>query len=366
MKERTSNQATPYLAVIYGAIHAVIDAVCAVVVVSARRVHGLPLSRGFWLVLGYNLLAFGGQAPFGWATDRLRNPRVAAVSGILCTSFALIFLRVEPHLAVFFAALGNALFHVGPGVVTLYTRPGRATDPGIFVAPGALGLALGMGLGRSGDISSWPWGIALAISLAVALRVRHPAMPYDGVGSGDGAAVARTLSVGVAPGAGALAVTLLLLSVAVRAMVGMAACHACPRISLVTRGGPLVAFSGKALGGVIADRLGWIETSVGALLLSAPLIAFSGGNPMVALLGLLLFQMTMPVTLVAVAKVLPRRPGLAFGLCCLALIFGSLPSFFPMLKGFYQPGLFLGLILAATVAVFWGLRLLGPALPRVR
>ncbi len=355
---------------IYGVIHAVIDAVCAVVVVSARRVHGLPLSRGYWLVVGYNLLAFGSQAPFGWATDRLRNPRAAAVSGILCTSFALIFLRVEPHLAVIFAGLGNALFHVGPGAVTLYTRPGRATDPGIFVAPGALGLALGLGLGRSGHISLWPWGVALAISLAisltVALRVRHPAMPYGGEGNGDGATVARTLSVGVAPGKGALAVTLLLLSVAVRALVGMAACHACPRIPLVTRGGPLVAFSGKVLGGIIADRLGWIETSVGALLLSAPLLAFSGGNPMVALFGLLLFQMTMPVTLVAVAKVLPRRPGLAFGLCCLALIFGSLPSFFPLLKGYYQPGLFLGLILAATVAIFWGLRLLGPALPRVR
>jgi Na+/H+ antiporter NhaD/arsenite permease-like protein len=42
---------------------------------------------------------------------------------------------------------------------------------------------------------------------------------------------------------------------------------------------------------------------------------------------MLLFQMTMPVTLTAVHRLLPKRPAFSFGLTCLALIIGAAPVF---------------------------------------
>ena len=48
---------------------------------------------------------------------------------------------------------------------------------------------------------------------------------------------------------------------------------------------------------------------------------------------MLVFQFTMPVTLAAVYLALPRRPGLAFGLPCLALLLGALPG----LTGYLDP-----------------------------
>ena len=355
-------QYTPHLTGIYGAIHAAIDATCALVVLSCAALHGLDHEQAFWLVVLYNMLAFAGQAPLGLAVDLLRAPRVALLAGIAMTATAALLLRVEPYSAVIVVGLGNALFHLGAGAFTLHTRPGHATDPGIFVAPGALGLGLGIWLGKTGKVAVWPLvqvAVAvLAVSLVISFMLRNPPMPYGAPADpqrGDAQSSRARVTVGI----GALIITLLLSSITVRALVGMAGCHACPRALLVIMGLPLVACAGKMLGGIVSDRVGWIETSVGALLISAPLIAFGGGNPLVIIIGLLFFQMTMPVTLVAVVKVMPRLPALGFGLCCLALIAGSAPAFFPEVRAYYDPTAFFALILASATAVFVGLRMIG-------
>jgi FSR family fosmidomycin resistance protein-like MFS transporter len=83
--------------------------------------------------------------------------------------------------------------------------------------------------------------------------------------------------------------------------------------------------AGKAAGGVLADRFGRAAVGVGAVVLSAPLLVVAPGVAAVGIAGMFLFNMTMPVTLVAIADVMPERPGFAFGLTCLALIAGALP-----------------------------------------
>jgi len=83
--------------------------------------------------------------------------------------------------------------------------------------------------------------------------------------------------------------------------------------------------TGKAAGGVLADRFGRTFVGVGALIVSIPLLAVGPRWALAGIMGMLLFNMTMPVTLVAMADIMPERPGFAFGLTCLALIFGSLP-----------------------------------------
>jgi len=63
-----------------------------------------------------------------------------------------------------------------------------------------------------------------------------------------------------------------------------------------------------------------------ALLIAAPLVAAGLQRFDAALSGMVVFQSTMPVTLAAVYLALPGRPGLAFGLPCLALLLGALPD----------------------------------------
>ena len=49
--------------------------------------------------------------------------------------------------------------------------------------------------------------------------------------------------------------------------------------------------------------------------------------------GIVLFNMTMPITLGIVAQRLPKNPGLAFGLTTAALLLGAVPSFFAIING---------------------------------
>jgi hypothetical protein len=79
---------------------------------------------------------------------------------ILIGTSTVIYLWL-PFAAVIFAGIGNALFYIGGGTISLSLIPRKATAPGIFVAPGALGVLVGTLLGKSGNFSAWPLLLAL-------------------------------------------------------------------------------------------------------------------------------------------------------------------------------------------------------------
>jgi len=150
---------------------------------------------------------------------------------------------------------------------------------------------------------------------------------------------------------------LLLVSIAVRSLVGLTAARGYQRSDWLVVGIPVAGFLGKSLGGVVADRFGWIRTTVTVLLVSAPLVAVPWSHPVILLAGLLAFQMTMPVTLVTVARLMPNRLGTAFGWTCFALALGSLPAMFDWGGVLSARPMLFGWILVAAVAVFAGLTL---------
>jgi len=146
---------------------------------------------------------------------------------------------------------------------------------------------------------------------------------------------------------------LLLLTVGVRSLVGSGAAHALPRSVPLTFALALGAFSGKCLGGFVADRLGWIPVSVGALLMSLPFLVIYGDREWAVVIGVMLFQMTMPVTLAAMASLMPRRPATAFGVCCLALVIGAAAMWNPSVAAvLLRERVFVALIILSAIGVW--------------
>ncbi len=318
------------------ALHAAVDAACGVLLWGAVRGGHLSAGDAWAAFLLYNLLAFAVQPLLGLAVDRGSWARGAAVGGAALTAAGLTVVAAWPQAlaaAIAAAGLGNALFHVGGGILSLRLQPGRATAPGLFVAPGAAGVTAGILAGRAGA-PAWPFVAAVAL-LATALwfvwpalgRARRSArasrtMPTPRSTSAPG----RALPLAASPRLGfAIAVTLLLLVVALRSFVGLDLVM--PWKSDVTLLATLTAavVLGKAAGGVAADRFGWRPVACGALLVSVPLLAIGGANPWAGIVGILVFNMTMPVTLAATARLMPGQEGFAFGLTCLALFCGALP-----------------------------------------
>ena len=275
------------------------------------------------LFLAYNLLAFGLQPLFGLGVDRAGRPREAAVFGALLVAAALA-LSLAPGsilVATVAAGLGNALFHVGGGAISIGLTPGGASAPGVFVAPGAAGLAAGTLLARTGG-PVW----ALAVALA-ALSLGLLAMPRRALAARPiqvASDSADTGSLRLSEGA-ELAVGIVLVVIMLRSFTGFAI--VLPWRSSLTLLGWLTAaiVAGKALGGVLADRFGRVRVGVGSLVISAPLLVAAAQSPVAGVLGMLAFNMTMAVTLVAIADTLPEQPAFAFGLASFALVVGALP-----------------------------------------
>jgi FSR family fosmidomycin resistance protein-like MFS transporter len=327
---------------IYGGIHALVDAACVAAVVRASHGSTVGDLGAFWTVAGYDWLAFGLQFPLGLLVDRLRLARLSMIVGAAIAALVLAPGPI-PSLATMIAAgVGNALFHLGAGGLVLRSSGGRAAPAGVFVAPGALGLGLGLWMGRTGRGSTFPIYVALAFAVIALVTLDKPAADERNAPSGAAAQPA------VVPWL--ILLMLLLVSVAVRSFVGFGACFQCAGGLAVVIGLPAAGFLGKLVGGMVADRLGWLRVSTGALLLSLPLIAFSGGSLFLALPGVLLFQSTMAVTLVAVYALMPRWPATAFGLPCLALIAGAFPTFVPAGKQLFGRWTFV-LLIALSAAV---------------
>ena len=329
-----------YFPISHGVIHAVVDASTVMVIFSATVVHNLAPHQIAFMICGYDLLAFAGQAILGLGIDKLRLYKSVILTGIAFTVISVLLMLTYPFVAMIMASLGNALFHVGAGAVALNTNPGRAADAGMFVAPGALGLAVGSWLGKGGNTALWPFLLVLLLSLVITLKSNLPI-------------VAPSSSHGNVSIKGAFAIlSLWLVSISIRAFVGFAGAHECPKLPLISFGLAFAAFGGKACGGIISDRLGWIRTSVGALLLSAPLIALGSSYSSIIMLGMFFFQMTMPVTLTAVWALMPGKPAFSFGLCSLALVLGAFAAFYEPWAVYYNAPVFIALITLSAVSIF--------------
>ena len=371
-------------------------------------------------ILLYNVLAFGLQAPLGWLADRLGAHQRFAAAGLGLTALAVATSSCWFYAGVIVIGVGNACFHIGGGGIVLRDCGGRAARPGIFVAPGAMGVALGIALGLAG----FPYRAALAATAAafavvlvlVRLSPARPApchissvaYPVESGGQPNSADKQAGSNVGLPVGAVepsrsktagihttvvekcddentdarghsrskvllAICVLLLLLSVSVRSLVGGAVRGGWPEqtgaIALALAG---AAVAGKLFGGAIADRLGWRKVGVGALLLAAPLVWAGAGvssldslgawfaprSPAFLMIDTLLIQLTMALTLTGVFVAMPRHPGLAFGLPSAALLIGAEA---PKLARYFSIELapwLVPLILASAVMIYLGLTVL--------
>lgn len=348
----------------YALAHAAVDACCAVMLWSAYQDGRLTAGSAWSAFLFYNLLAFAMQPLAGLAADRLCIGRGAAVTGALLTAAALPLALLPGVIgaAVVVAGLGNAVFHVGGGIVSLRAAPGWAAPVGVFVAPGAAGLAAGILAGKAGA-PAWPFAaalLALTVVLAIARAPRFEVGRQALPGAARSAESPRRGRQAPLAGTGMAAVALLLAVISVRSYVGLTL--ALPWKSdlwlLVALTTGVVA--GKALGGLLGDHFGWRPVAVTALLFSLPMLALGGASPTAGIAGMLVFNLTMPVTLAAVAAMLPRgREGFAFGLTCLALFVGAAPALTGWAKPL-SPAVLAALLLPAAAALWFALRVRQP------
>ena len=304
-------------------------------------------------ILLYDIVAFTLQLPIGIALDQLDKNSYAALLSYALVGAGVILSLVPIALlewpAILLLAIGNALFHSAGGLSVLNISQKHAGPSGIFIATGAIGVFLGT---QSAQMERLQIAFSLLVLLflcaLITLVVQKVNKKYWNVHNAS-FDIPRLSSNTL------LAIALLSLVVALRSYVGMVMAFPWKSEMLLLVLSILGVFAGKALGGVVADRIGFRTTAIFSLIVAATLFVPSWEIPVMGLLGVFFFNFTMSITLASLANILPNAKGTAFGLTSFSLAVGALPA----LVGFRieHPAMLSGISLVSALALGVGLTL---------
>ena len=267
------------------------------------------------LIILYNALAFAMQLPLGIWIDTRRHPKTWCLAGLGSVAFSLTIAGFSPVLAVVCGGLGSAVFHVTGGRASLMATPFKAGNPGIFAAPGVVGLIIGGWLAVQHPVS-----IVFFIVLAglLILLIALQKFPETTTAPAD-KNPAHTLETHD------FLMIALLIAIAMRSVVWNIFQQVYIRDYEFLFYMAASAMGGKLAGGFLADRLGWRNYVFFALLLATPLLTWGENNKWLVLPGIALLQSVTPVAMAAMYRLLPRYPATGTGLTLgLAIAMGGL------------------------------------------
>ena len=309
--------------------HFVVDFACVSTMLCAvSRVLGESGQGSLELValsiLLYDVVAFAFQLPVGIALDKLdKNSSAAMLSYALVSGgvvLSLVPVEFLEWLAVLLLAVGNALFHCAGGLCVLNISQKHAGPSGIFIATGAVGVFLGTLSAQYGRLQvAFSLLVLLFLCASITRVVQKVNKKYWNIHN-------VPFAIPELPSHTLIAIALLNLVVALRSYVGMVMAFPWKSEMLLLVLSILGVFAGKALGGVVADRIGFRTTAIFSLIVAATLFVPSWEIPVMGLLGVFFFNFTMSITLASLANILPNAKGTAFGLASFSLAVGALPA----------------------------------------
>ena len=304
-------------------------------------------------ILLYDIVAFTLQLPISIALDQLDKNSYAALLSYASVGAGVVLSLVPIALlewpAILLLAIGNALFHSAGGLSVLNISQKHAGPSGIFIATGAIGVFLGTQSAQMGRLQiAFSLLVLLFLCALITLVVQKVNKKYWNVHN-------VSFDIPRLSSNTLLAIALLSLVVALRSYAGMVMAFPWKSEMLLLVLSILGVFAGKALGGVVADRIGFRTTAIFSLIVAATLFVPSWEIPVMGLLGVFFFNFTMSITLASLANILPNAKGTAFGLASFSLAVGALPA----LAGFRieHPAMLSGISLVSALSLGVGLTL---------
>ncbi len=304
----------------------------------------LNIGAYWWIIaLLYDAFAFLPQSLIGIIADKL--PKICY--GVIGFAMVLIAMLLPfGWFSVIIIALGNALIHVDGAEKTLLNSGGKITPNALFVGGGSFGVITGRLLGKLYNSYMIIIPLLLILLSIVFLLVftydkkvaQNPENETDKIISVPDVANDKIPE--------ALLTLIIIFAVAVRGYIG----YAIPTGWSVNNFHLIILYSymgfGKILGGIATDKLGYKKATIISIVGALPFLLFGNTFPLISLTGVLLYSMSMPITVGIIYSKFPTSPGFAFGITTIGLFIGSAPEFF-----FSLPNLITQQIVVAILSI---------------
>ena len=331
---------------VYSIIHFVVDFSCAILVSNIVTPQLTGSFALFLSIITYNFFAFAMQLPIGILADRINKNAICSALGCVLVITAFCISRFE-IIACLIAGIGNAMFHIGGGIDVLNISNKKATLSGIFVSTGALGIFLGSKvINTNFNINYFTIFILVLSTIALIWLYAQTKNKLNN----------EKIIVPSINKKELIVIICLIVTVCIRSYVGLILSFSWKSNYILALLFVFGVILGKMFGGILGDRFGFIKVSVCSLGLSAILYTLAFYNSICGILAVLLFNMTMPITLTSLANIFNNNKGLAFGLLTFALFLGAVPVFFGYTNVLFNPiSLFIITIFSAII-LFIGLK----------
>ncbi len=278
-------------------------------------------SRIVWLIpFIYDGLAFVPQSLIGYINDLNPKLKTGIIGTILLILSYLIysFLHVNVILPLVILCLGNAFLHISGAECTLKASKGKLSHSAIFVGGGSFGVITGRIL--AGTSFTPLIMIPLVLTMIPFILLADTYVDYKEKETKFDYANSKLSPY--------LIVFLAVLVVIVRGYMGYGIPTSWNKTTLQTVILFFIMGIGKCLGGILSDAYGIRKVGIISTLLAIPFLCFGNEYMLISLIGVMMFSMTMAITLAVLVSIYKNRPGLAFGFTTIGLFLGTAPIFF--------------------------------------
>ncbi|MDD7150232.1 MAG: hypothetical protein PUH53_06080 [Mycoplasma sp.] len=303
------------LGILYFIIHFIIE-ITSFYIVSSY----IDTNLVWILALMYDFFAFVPQGIFGYLKDKGIKTNFTIIGMILSTlSLILLYFNLNAILVILVLSIGNCMIHIQGAETTLRTSNGQMAPSAIFVSGGSFGVITGKILAMYNVPIPFVIIINLLMLIPIAICNKYVYLiddknleKYNFSNKNINSKVIITLAVFV---------------VIVRAYMG----YGIPTTWNKTLIQTILLYCsmgiGKAMGGILIDSIGIKKTALLSTIGSLPFLLFGNNVMAISLIGIMMFSMTMAVTLGLIVSEIKKYPGVAFGFTTVGLFLGSLPVF---------------------------------------
>lgn len=312
---------------LYFYIHFIVEVICFYTLAKL-----LGDSIFLWIApFMYDAFAFVPQSLIGYISDKYSKINIGIIGTILLLiGLITCNLHILGYIPLIILCLGNACLHVSGAETTLRASNGKLSHSAIFVAGGSFGVITGKLLGTLNF--SYLFLVLLGLTMIPFIlladeyrkeadKQKQPCKNFNYINKKINPFIIILLAVFV---------------VIVRGYMGYGIPTSWNKTVFQTILLYFAMGTGKALGGILSDWIGIRKTAVISILLALPFLLFGDDLMLISLIGVLMFSMTMSITLAILVSVLKNKPGLAFGLTTIGLFLGTVPIFFIKLSKLYN------------------------------